>query len=100
MKTQKTPARPANEVFGDDAIVYQKSYLHEFERMGLKGTLNLEEYVNNRGGNLLNSAEFFHSGRDPYSVPRYKVAGMSPRPVNFWFVKPCPTPFFENGTTT
>ncbi len=87
----KRAVKFGREVYGDDAIVYQESYLQEFERAGLEGTLDLSDYVKGREGKLLRGAEFFLSGRAPYEVPDYGVSGLETRPAEYWFDKSCPT---------
>ncbi len=91
----KRAVRLGREVFGGNAIVYQKEYLREFERMGIQGTLDLEEYLEDRRNNLSQRAEFFLSGRAPYEVPQYDVSGLHTRPAESWFDQPCRPPFLR-----
>jgi hypothetical protein len=52
------------EVFGQNVFVYQQEYWQEFRRMGVRGTLPLEEYVERTGNRqFVRNAEMFLSGR-------------------------------------
>ncbi|MCF7890397.1 radical SAM protein [Candidatus Bipolaricaulota bacterium] len=83
------------EIFGQDAIVYQSEYLREFERMGVEGTLDLNDYIDRQGGDLERNVEFFLSGRAPYVVPEYDISGLTARSPEWWFDRPCRPPFLR-----
>jgi len=65
-RTQRA-ARISHEVFGGNAIVYQQLFFEQFKRMGLRGTLPFDEYVD-RGGRALQYVELFANGRVPYKM--------------------------------
>ncbi|MFB6291527.1 MAG: hypothetical protein ABEJ25_07380, partial [Candidatus Bipolaricaulia bacterium] len=83
------------ETFGDDAIVYQAEYLRKFERMGVEGTLDLQDYIDRQHGKIGENVEFFLSGRAPYVVPEYNIADLTPRNPQWWFNRPCRPPFIR-----
>ena len=60
-------ARISREVFGDNAIVYQQLFFEQFKRMGLRGTLPFDEYLE-LGGQALQYVELFANGRVPYKM--------------------------------
>ncbi|MBC7249163.1 MAG: radical SAM protein [Anaerolineae bacterium] len=59
--------RISREVFGDNAIVYQRFFYEQFKALGLRGTLAFEEYLA-RAGWGLQYVELFASGRVPYKL--------------------------------
>lgn len=64
--------RVAQEVFGDNVIVYQTFFYRQFQRLGLRGTLAFDEYLS-LGGEGLHYVELFASGRTPYKLaPLYE----------------------------
>jgi len=87
------------EVFGVSAIVYQTVYMEEFESMKIEGTLKLDDYIDQQGGVPEDRVEFFLSGRAPYTVLRYDLSGLTPRPPDWWFGRSCSPPFLGNVTT-
>ena len=60
-------ARISREVFGANAIVYQGFFFEQFTRLGLRGTLDFEAYLD-RAGYGLQHVELFASGRVPYKL--------------------------------
>ncbi len=60
-------ARISREVFGGNAIVYQGYFYDQFRRMGLKGTLPFDEYLQ-RAGHGLQYAELLPGGRISYKL--------------------------------
>lgn len=78
-------ARISREVFGQNAIVYQRFFFDQFRRLGLRGTLAFEEYLQ-RAGYGLQYAELLANGRVPYklgylfqSYPASRFSGQSCR---------------------
>lgn len=67
-RTQRA-ARVSREVFGGNAIVYQRFFFDQFKRLGLRGTLAFDQYVD-RAGRGLRHVELFASGRMPYKLAR------------------------------
>jgi len=78
-------ARIAEEVFGQNAIVYQAFFFEQFRRMGLEGTLPFDEYLR-LAGHGLQYAELLPGGRISYGLgeclghyPASRFLGMSCR---------------------
>jgi hypothetical protein len=59
--------RISRQVFGENAIVYQRFFYNQFERMGLRGTLAFDAYVE-QAGHGLHYVELFANGRVPYKM--------------------------------
>ncbi len=59
--------RISREVFGANAIVYQRFFYEQFKGLGLQGTLAFEDYLA-RAGHGLQYVELFASGRVPYKL--------------------------------
>ena len=93
LENAKRAVRIGREIFGKNAIVYQEEYLRKFDRMGVEGKLDLEDYVNRQGGSLGGNVEFFLSGRAPYVVPQYEISNLEPRSPEWWFGGSCSPPF-------
>jgi hypothetical protein len=61
--------RIANELFGENLMVYQLDYYDIFTRLGLKGKLSIDEYRNLVQDNDLNRrVELFLTGRAVYEL--------------------------------
>jgi hypothetical protein len=60
-------ARISREVFGPNAIVYQRFFYEQFQALGLRGTLPFTEYLA-RAGYGLQHVELFANGRVPYTL--------------------------------
>lgn len=90
----------ALDVFGSAAtMVYQTNYYHRFERLGIKGKLSLEDYLQLDGNDAFcRDTEFFTMGRAAYALPRKLegTAGNSPltrAPAEAFYHAPCtPSP--------
>ncbi|MCS7119818.1 MAG: radical SAM protein [Nitrososphaerota archaeon] len=63
--------RLAREVFGDNVIVYQEMFLHQFMILGVKGTLRLEEYLKCAGPGGLTNVELLPMGRACYKLAQF-----------------------------
>jgi hypothetical protein len=63
----KRAVRIGLEVLGSGVMVYQFAFYEEFLRMGLRGRLSLEEYLQ-RGGRGLRHAELLAGGRVAYGL--------------------------------
>ncbi len=59
--------RIGREVFGINAIVYQRFFYEQFQSLGLRGTLAFEEYLQTAGHGL-HYVELFANGRVPYKL--------------------------------
>ncbi|MHA1579670.1 MAG: radical SAM protein [Candidatus Freyarchaeota archaeon] len=60
--------RIAKEIFGENVIVYQKEFYHQFRDLGVKGTLSFEEYLRRVGLEGLRFVELLPMGRAAYSL--------------------------------
>jgi hypothetical protein len=61
--------RASLDVFGDNAFVYQRAYWQLFRKMGLRGTLPLEEYVERtHNGEFAHHAEMVVMGRATWAL--------------------------------
>ena len=56
------------EVFGENMIVYQESFYHQFKRLNLKGTLSFEDNLPKASMESLRYAELIPMGRTPYKL--------------------------------
>jgi len=61
-------ARISQEVFGRNAIVYQGFFFDQFRRLGLKGRLPFEEYLQRAGLSSLHQIELLPMGRVVYRL--------------------------------
>jgi len=59
--------RISRQVFGENAIVYQRFFYNQFKHMGLRGTLAFDAYVE-QAGHGLHYVELFANGRVPYKM--------------------------------
>ena len=64
----KRAIRISEEVFGANVMVYQESFRHQFERLGMKGTLPLEAYFQRAGASSLQYVELIPMGRACYEL--------------------------------
>jgi hypothetical protein len=60
-------ARISEQVFGDNAMIYQRFFYEQFRRLGLKDTLSLEEYLKSAAYGL-SYAELLPAGRVAYKL--------------------------------
>jgi hypothetical protein len=81
----------AQEVFGENVIVYQLEYYLQFKRLNIKGKIKFEDYYELEK-DLINRVELFLMGRAVYRLsdiyPKYhleEIVGM-----------PCLPPFIRN----
>ncbi len=61
-------ARIGEEVFGGNVIIYQRFFFDQFRRLGLKGTLPFEGYLQKAGLASLYHMELLPMGRVPYKL--------------------------------
>jgi len=60
--------RVGSEVFGENVLVYQPFFYHLFKRLGLRGTLSFERYLELFGSRSLLHAELLPMGRAVYRL--------------------------------
>jgi len=61
-------ARISEEIFGGNVIIYRRFFYDQFKRLGLKGTLPFEEYLQKAGYSSLYHIELLPMGRVPYKL--------------------------------
>ncbi|KPK77975.1 MAG: hypothetical protein AMJ89_01470 [candidate division Zixibacteria bacterium SM23_73] len=84
--------RIAMEIFGENVMVYQLECYLRFKKLGIKGTISLEEYVKDWWDNLSEKLELFLMGR---AVTRLKH--LYPKyPSDSFLEIPCMPPFIRN----
>jgi len=85
--------RVAQEIFGENLMIYQWDYYVAFRKLGIKGKLSLEDYLNLvKDEDLAQRVEMFLMGRAAY---RLKVFYPKYPPESF-FHQPCQPPFLRN----
>ncbi|MFQ5996704.1 MAG: radical SAM protein [Dehalococcoidales bacterium] len=81
----------AQEVFAENVMVYQLEHYFQFQKLGIKGTLSLEDYLKS-GRDLARNVELFLMGRAAYSLqhlyPKY--------PPDYFWDEPCQPAFLRN----
>jgi hypothetical protein len=85
--------RIANELFGENLMVYQLDYYYIFTRLGIKGKLSIDDYqVLVKDDDLTRRVELFLMGRAAYELqslyPSY--------PAEQFFTQPCLPPFLRD----
>ena len=85
--------RISMEVFGKNVMVYQLEYYNLFKKLGVKGKILLEDYLNlMKSEDLARNVELFLMGRAAYKLkdfyPKY--------PAHYFFNQPCQPPFIRN----
>ena len=63
-------ARISREVFGDNAMVYQGYFHHQFKKLDIRDTLSFDDYMARGGAQSLYYAELIPMGRLPYTLGR------------------------------
>jgi hypothetical protein len=81
------------EVFGRNVVVYQAEYYHQFQQLGIRERISLEDYMELTGGiDLTAKVELFLTGRAAFELKRFY-----PRfPARGFFHEPCRPPFLRN----
>jgi hypothetical protein len=84
--------RIAMEIFGENVMVYQLEYYLRFKKLGITGTISLEDHVKDRWDDLTENVELFLMGR---AVTRLKH--LYPKyPSDSFLEIPCTPPFLRN----
>jgi hypothetical protein len=60
--------RVAREIFGGSTMIYQEGFRHQIERLRIKGTMPLEEYLRKAGPSSMYYAELLPMGRACYDL--------------------------------
>ena len=63
-----TAIEVSREIFGSNVMVYQEGFYERMRRLGVSGTLPLEETLKLAGPNALGSLELLPMGRAPYEL--------------------------------
>jgi hypothetical protein len=98
--------RKSLEIFGDNVIVYQVEYYKRFKRWGFADRVPFDDYLRlENSEDLFRNAEFFISGRAPYSLaelldrhfPRFPAKRLCPVPCSPEFLRPWHNHFDNYG---
>jgi len=82
----------AQQIFGDNLMIYQWSYYTAFRKLGIKGKISLEDYLKRaKGANLASEVELFLMGRATYQLTTLYPK----RPPEQFFNEPCQPPFLR-----
>jgi hypothetical protein len=84
--------RISQEVFGDNVMVYQLEYYHQFKQLGIKKKISLEDYLALTGEHFTERVELFLMGRAAYQFREFYPT----YPAHRFFNEPCRPPFFRN----
>lgn len=60
--------RISREVFGENVIIYQEFFYHQFKKFSFKDTLSFEDYLQKAGMESLYHVELIPMGRAPYKL--------------------------------
>ncbi len=77
--------RIGRKVFGQNAMVYQTFFYHQFRDLGINGTLAFEKYIERAGLESLRYAEMIPMGRLSYSLGRL----FRKQPAKGFFAQSC-----------
>jgi hypothetical protein len=84
--------RISQEIFGEKVMVYQLEYYFRFKKLGITGTISVEDYLREQGDNLTEKVEMFLMGRAAsrlkHLYPKY--------PSDSFLEVPCRPPFLRN----
>lgn len=85
--------RVAREIFGDNVMIYQLNYYIAFKKLGVKGKILLEDYLNlAKDEDLARKVEMFLTGR-----AAYRLKALYPKyPPEFLFGQSCVPSFWRN----
>lgn len=84
--------RHALEIFGKNVVVYQLEYYFRFKKLGIAGTISMEDYLKEQSDSLTENVEMFLMGR---AVSRLKH--LYPKhPADSFLGMPCNPPFLRN----
>jgi len=82
----------SQEIFGENVMVYQLEYYFRFKKLGMKGTISVEDYLKEQWDNLTQNVEMFLMGR-----AASKLRHLYPKyPADFFLEEPCRPPFLRN----
>lgn len=85
--------RISREVFGKNVMVYQLEYLQRFKRLGIRGRIALEDYLERtKEENLAENVELFLMGRAARRLRDF----YSPYPAQDFFQTACVPSFLRN----
>ena len=85
--------RISREVFGENVMVYQLEYYHQFKQLGIEEKISLEDYIERTKNEYLTQrVELFLMGR----ATRQLRAFYPTYPADSFFNEPCRPPFLRN----
>jgi len=84
--------RFAQEVFAENVMIYQLEYYFRFKKLGITGTISVEDYLEEQWDDLTANVELFLMGRAAYRLkhlyPQY--------PSDYFLDEPCRPAFLRN----
>ena len=84
--------RIASQIFGENTMVYQIDYYVRFRRIGITGTISVEDYIKSANEELARGVELFAMGRTGY-----KLSGIYHKyPAEAFLNESCYPPFLRN----
>ena len=84
--------RIAEQVFGENVMVYQFEYYNLFKRLGITGKIPFEDYLKSEKDDLARNVELFLMGR-----AAYRLARLYPKyPPDRFFNEPCRPSFLRS----
>lgn len=86
----------SQEIFGQNAMIYQQEFYYQFLQLGISDRLTLREYLALPGSRqAIQYTEFFMMGRAPYQAHRLPEGIISTFPASYFFYQPCDPPFLR-----
>lgn len=85
--------RISSDIFGENVAVYQYEYYRLFTKLGIAGTISIEEFLAlTRNEYFFDRVEMFFMGRAAYSLKKL----FPTRPADTFFAEPCQPPIIRN----
>ena len=95
-KTERA-IRIAQEVFGDNLMVYQIEYYRRFKKAEIKGRVSFEDYLRLEGkDSFFRSVEFFIMGRAAYTLGDEFQEFFPRHGASYFFSQPCQPSFLRS----
>lgn len=90
-------ARISNQIFGQNTMVYQWEYFQRFKKLGIRGRVPLEEYLelDNRA-DFFREVEFFMMGRAAYQLGEELTKNFPKHSIDLLSSQTCYPPFLRD----
>jgi hypothetical protein len=86
----------SSDVFGQNTMIYQLDFYYNFDRLGISGCLDLENYLQLDGScEAIRYTEFFMMGRAVYQTGILPGHFSQTYPADIFFNQPCNPPFLR-----